>query len=245
MKKLILFSMLVVFACSSDDDNNNDTVIDIDGNAYNYLTYGNQTWTVDNARMFTYSDGTPIPQVTDPIEWANLNTGAWCYYDNDPEKGVLYNLMAVLGVHDQASISRSYLRKNIAPKGWHVPTEAEWTTLKEYLIANGYNYDGTTVENKIAKSMASTSGWEGSTNLGAIGNEQRLNNRSGFNAFPYGARSYIGEFTGEGLYALFWCFPERPILTKPRYGLSNNFSYFQNFSNNEFEHGFSLRFVKD
>jgi hypothetical protein len=62
------------------------TVTDQDGNSYPYLTYGDQVWTVKNAEVVTYRDGTPIPQVTDVSEWTNLTTGAWCYYDNDPSK---------------------------------------------------------------------------------------------------------------------------------------------------------------
>ena len=50
--------------------------------------------------MVTYSDGTPIPQVTDATEWANLTTGAWCYYQNDETEGKLYNWYAVMGIHD-------------------------------------------------------------------------------------------------------------------------------------------------
>ena len=60
--------------------------IDVDGNTYDYLTYGDQVWTVDNAEMVTYRDGTPIPEVTDQTEWSNLTTGAWAYHDNDPTK---------------------------------------------------------------------------------------------------------------------------------------------------------------
>ena len=128
------------------------TVTDIDGNTYDYLTYGTQQWTVENAAMETYRDGTPIPQVTDATQWSNLTTGAWCYYDNDPTKGKLYNWYAVAGIHDNDPNTPN---KEFAPLGWHVPTDAEWTTLEEHLIANGYNYDGTTTGNKIAKSMAS------------------------------------------------------------------------------------------
>jgi hypothetical protein len=67
------------------------SVTDQDGNTYDYLTYGDQVWTVENAEMVTYRDGTEIPQVTDATEWSNLTTGAWCYHDNDSSKGKLYN----------------------------------------------------------------------------------------------------------------------------------------------------------
>ena len=116
-------------------------------------------------------------QVTDNTEWENLTTGAWCYYDNDPTKPRLYNWYAVMGIHDTDPNTPN---KEFAPEGWHVPTDAEWTTLEEYLIANGYNYDGTTTGNKIAKAMASTTGWFSSTETGAPGNDQSLNNEQWF-----------------------------------------------------------------
>ena len=170
------------------------SVTDQDGNTYDYLTYGNQVWTVENAEMVTYRDGTPIPQVIDNTEWLNLTTGAWSYYNNDPTKPRLYNWYAVMGIYDSASFSDATLRKEFAPEGWHVPSDAEWTTLEEYLIASDYNYDGTTTGNKIAKAMASTTGWISSTETGAIGNDQSLNNYSGFNAFPEGYRGNDGSF---------------------------------------------------
>ena len=190
-----------------------DTVTDQEGNSYDYLYYGNQVWTVENAEMVTYRDGTPIPQVTSNGVWADTTTGAWAYYDNDPTKGKLYNWYAVMGIHDEASLLDASLRKEFAPEGWHVPSDAEWTILEEYLIANSYNYDGTTTQNKIGKSMASTTGWNSSTNAGVPGNDQSLNNSSGFNAFPEGSRSsYDGSFDGEGRNAVFWSSTEYDTL---------------------------------
>ena len=104
--------------------------------------------------------------------------------------------------------------KEFAPEGWHVPSDPEWTILENYLIANGYNYDGTTGDgtengpentgNKIAKAMASITGWNTSTDTGAIGNDQSSNNSSGFNAFPEGYRGNDGSFDNEGSVAIFW-----------------------------------------
>ena len=106
-----------------------------------------------------------------------------------------------MGIHDTDPDTPN---KEFAPEGWHVSSDAEWTTLEEYLIANDYNYDGTTTGNKIAKSIASTTGWNTSTDLGAVGNDQSLNNSSGFNAFPEGNRDYNGSFNDEGFNAIFW-----------------------------------------
>ena len=220
------------------------SVTDQDGNTYDYLTYGNQVWTVENAEMVTYRDGTPIPQVTDATESANLTTGAWSYYNNDPSKGKLYNWYAVMGVHDTDPNTPN---KEFAPEGWHVPTDAEWTTLEEYLIANGYNYDGTTTENKIAKAMASTTGWYSSTDAGAIGNDQSLNNSSGFNAFPVGRRSSNGSFYYESANAFFWSSTElTPNFVWSPF-LDNNSSFLGRYDDGYVSKsaGSSVRFVRD
>jgi uncharacterized protein (TIGR02145 family) len=216
------------------------TVTDIDGNTYDYLTYGTQQWTVENAAMETYRDGTPIPQVTDATQWSNLTTGAWCYYDNDPAKGKLYNWYAVAGIHDNAPNTPN---KEFAPEGWHVPTDAEWTTLEEHLIANAYNYDGTTTGNKIAKSIASTTGWNSSTYTGAIGNDQSLNNSSSFNAFPEGFRSSVGSFYSEGNNALFWSSTESNANSAWSRYLFNDYSNLSRYSDIK-QNGFSVRFVR-
>ena len=214
---------------------------DVDGNTYEFITYGDQTWSVENAKMETYRDGTAIPQVTDGTEWTNLTTGAWCYYNNDSTKGKLYNWYAVMGIHDTDPNTPN---KEFAPEGWHVPTDAEWTTLENYLIANGYNYDGTTTGNKIGKAMASTTGWNSSTNTGAVGNDQSLNNSSGFNALPEGYRHYDGLFFYEGIYAYFWSSVE--------YNTPNAWTRYLDFDSsalnrrtNDKPFGFPVRFVRD
>ena len=224
-----------------DTDNSSGSITDQDGNSYDYLTYGYQVWTVDNAEMVTYRDGTEIPQVTDPTQWSNLTTGAWAYYDNDPTKPRLYNWYAVAGIHDTDPNTPN---KEFAPEGWHVPTDAEWTTLEEYLIASGYNYDGTTTGNKIAKAMASNTGWNSSTNTGAIGNDQSLNNSSDFNAFPEGYRYNNGLFGYEGFVAIFWSSTESNTNDAWDRGLSYNTSYLSR-NNVSKRYGFSVRFVRD
>ena len=184
-----------------ESDDGSGIVTDQEGNTYDYLTYGNQVWTVENAEMITYRDGTEIPQVTADTEWLNLTTGAWCYQNNDLTKGKLYNWYAVAGIHDNDPNTPN---KEFAPEGWHVPSDAEWTTLEEHLIANGHNYDGTTEGNKIAKAMASTTGWNSSTAEGAPGNDQSLNNSSDFNAFPSVGRDRSFSFGPSGNLLVFW-----------------------------------------
>ena len=92
---------------------------DIDGNIYKTVQIGNQIWMAENLRVSRYRNGDLIPNVTDNEKWGEFETGAWCNYDNNPnlnsEYGKLYNWYAVAD------------SRNIAPAGWHVPTDAEWT----------------------------------------------------------------------------------------------------------------------
>lgn len=225
------------------NNNSSGLVTDQDGNTYDYLTYGVQQWTVENAEMVTYRDGTPIPQVTNLTDWQNLTTGAWCYYNNDPTKPRLYNWYAVMGIHDADPNTPN---KEFAPEGWHVPSDAEWTTLENHLITNGYNYDQTTTGNKIAKAMASTTGWNTSTNTdtGTIGNDQSLNNDSEFNAVPEGLRLDNGSFNNEGDIAIFWSSTENNAVDAWFRSLFGNNSYlYRDISYRQF--GFSVRFVRD
>lgn len=97
----------------------------------------NQIWTTMNLDVDTYTDCTPIPEVTDPTIWNSLTTGAWCYYNNDPANGLvygkLYNWYAIMGIYDSASLNNPALRKKLAPFGWHIPSSSEWSILQTCL----------------------------------------------------------------------------------------------------------------
>jgi uncharacterized protein (TIGR02145 family) len=169
------------------------TVKDADGNIYHIVTIGTQTWMVENLRTTKYNDGTAIPNVTNTTTWDSLTTPGYCWYNNDATTnmatyGALYNWYTVN-------------TGKLAPAGWHVPTDAEWDTLQNYLIANGYNYDGTITGDKIAKSMAAQTNWSTSNYTGSIGNNVSINNRSGFSAVPGGCRDDGGfRFVGSNGY---------------------------------------------
>jgi len=217
--------------------------LDQDGNTFDWQNYGTQDWAIENAEVITYRDGTPIPQVTDATEWANLTTGAWCYYDNDPSKGKLYNWYAVAGIHDN---DENTPNKEFAPEGWHVPSDTEWSILEENLIENGYNYDGSTTGNKIAKSMASTTGWNSSTYTGAVGNNQSLNNSVGFNAYPEGFRDILGSFYFEGTDSRFWSSSESNTNVAWYRGLNvNSVNLASNGTSGSMPNGQSIRFVRN
>jgi len=166
------------------------TINDIDGNTYNTIGIGSQIWMAENLNTTKFNDGTPIQN-----GWDRYNRiGAYCNYNNTPSNsttyGRLYNWYAV---DDNAATKvASNGGKNVCPTGWHVPTDAEWTTLENYLISNGFNYDNTTTDNKIAKALASTSGWTSSSITGAIGNTDypSKRNSTGFSAVSGGSRGY-------------------------------------------------------
>jgi uncharacterized protein (TIGR02145 family) len=93
----------------------------------------------------------------------------------------------------------------LAPKGWHVPTYNDWLILDDYLIANGYNYDGTKESNKIAKSLASKTGWKSWDEAGTPGNAPENNNSTGFTGLPGGYRlGDTGSFYELGECGYWW-----------------------------------------
>ncbi|MCX6309152.1 MAG: fibrobacter succinogenes major paralogous domain-containing protein [Bacteroidia bacterium] len=211
------------------------SVTDMDGNVYTTVTIGTQTWMVENLKTTKYSDGTSIPLVSDGTAWAALSTPGYCYYNNDAANkniyGALYNWYAVN-------------TGKLAPTGWHVPTDAEWTILENYLIANGYNYDGTTSGNKIAKALAASMLWNTSTTVGAIGNDLTKNNTSGFTALPGGYRYSNGTFYSIGNYGNWWSSTEYSTTSAWYRNLNCNYSNL-NRSVSTKSYGFSVRCVRD
>ncbi len=197
-KKAIIKLALLCFISLTFFSHNSraQTVTDIEGNVYNTVTLGTQVWMAKNLKTTKYNDGTLIPNVTDSIQWYNLITGAYCNYNNDAGNadiyGRLYNWYAVN-------------TKKLCPTGWHAPSKNEWVILKDYLIANGYNYDGTTTGNKIGKSMAFTTGWAFSDWVGYVGTNPETNNSTGFTGLPGGRRAASnGAFDNVGMSGYWW-----------------------------------------
>lgn len=169
------------YIATTDGDNNN----------YPTVTIGNQIWMTENLRTKKYRNGDPITEVSSASSWGSLTTGAWCSYNNNPtiytNYGLLYNFYAV-------SDSRK-----ICPLGWHVPTDAEWDTLKKYLMNTGINAT-------VSKRLAATTNWLPSTYNGAVGNTDypTERNKTGFTAMPAGYRDETGTYGGEESYGQWW-----------------------------------------
>ena len=213
------------------------TVSDVDGNVYRTIVIGNQEWTVENWRSTKYNDGTDIPLVTDNGTWYGLSTAAYCWYNDDIGNkhpyGALYNWYVVAPSNP----------KELAPEGWRVPTDADWSALENYLIAHGYNYDGTTSGNKIGKSMAAGV-WTGTSNTGAVGNNLSLNNKSGFSALAGGYRFYNGIFTYQSNYGYWWSATEIDAsyaCLRYLYYYNSNLGRYYHYK----RYGFSVRLVRD
>ncbi|MCX7725544.1 MAG: fibrobacter succinogenes major paralogous domain-containing protein, partial [Chitinispirillaceae bacterium] len=166
------------------------------------------------------------------------SSGAYCFYSNTTNLttqqrwGALYNWYAVNS-------------QKLAPPGWRVATDSDWVALENYLIANGYNYDGSTNGNKIAKSLATTSAdWTIVSNPGAIGNGLSTNNRSGFGAQGGGYRSNTGSFTGQNTYGYWWTNSESDGTNAYIRILSNSSSGLDKNSIQK-RYGCSVRLVRD
>jgi uncharacterized protein (TIGR02145 family) len=105
-------------------------VTDIDGNTYPTVIIGQQEWMAENLRVTRFNDGTPIPYLTESSDWVQLTTPAYCWYNNDEAGniipyGALYSWFVIEG--------QSKSSEKICPEGWHVPTDAEWSSLIGYL----------------------------------------------------------------------------------------------------------------
>ena len=168
------------------------------------VTIGTQIWSTSNLDVTTYRDGTPIPQVTDPSQWGNLTTGAWCYYNNDATNGStyakIYNWYAVAGIHDNDPNTPN---KSLAPSGWHVPSDTEWNSIINFLDSNANG--GITVPNVAGSAMKEigTTHWF-SPNTGAT-------NSSGFSGLPGGYRFVDGSYAGLGINGYWWSSSENGV----------------------------------
>lgn len=198
----------------------NDTVSDIDGNIYPILTIGNQTWMTENLRTTKYNNGTAIPLVTDNTAWSNLQTPAYCWYNNDQATnsntyGALYNWITVN-------------TSNLCPSGWHVPSDSEWTELTDYL-------GGESVAGGKLKETGTTH-WN-SPNEGAT-------NETGFTALPGGHRYCYGSFYLIGDNGSWWsateCYQGYDWYRDVDFGSSSVYRGSGNVRN-----GFSVRCVRD
>lgn len=178
---LILTNLILIISCKKEDlgIQYGKGVSDIIGNNYKTVIIGKQEWMAENLRTTKYNDGSKIPNVIDPNQWIGLTTGASSSYNNtknDSTYGKLYNWYAVNTC-------------KLCPTGWHVPTDAEWEDLSNYLAANGHKgSEGTALKSK--------SGWKSNGNG---------TDNYGWNGLPGGHRDYYaGDFYKIGQRGYWW-----------------------------------------
>ena len=195
----IFLSIVFMLSCSKDpvttekksDALETGAVTDIDGNVYQTVKIGGQWWMAENLKTTRYRNGDALLKVTHSSEWAGLESGAFCSYNNDDSNvstvGLLYNWYAV----DD--------NRNIAPVGWHVPTDAELKELEIYLGMEQSDVNRTGfwrgADQGLKLKQTGATHWN-SPNNGT--------NESGFSALSSGSRSYAGTFADMGATAFYW-----------------------------------------
>ena len=219
------------------------------------VAIGTQVWTTKNLDVATFRNGDAIPQAKTDEEWKAAGDNkqpAWCYYENNTANGTkygkLYNWYAVVD------------SRGLAPAGWHVPTDEEWTVLSTFLGG----------EDVAGKKMKSTSGWSpieitcanceswndeyrrkkecnvckdtrlvlGKTNSGSGSNS------SGFMSLPGGYRYYNGYFSNVGYNGYWWSASETSE-SDAWYRTLNGFSSYLYRYDASKNYGFSVRCVRD
>jgi len=251
-KKFLIYlfiSTVFIPSCRKDPDIFNPDIAygsmsDIEKNSYRTVTIGDQVWMAENLRTTRYNDGTDIFPGDETSIWSGQD-GMYCWYDNDKRAykaryGALYNWSAVN-------------TGKLCPAGWHVPGIEEWKTLENYLIANGYNYDGSITENKIAKSLAATTKWQPNAEEGSPGNDLLSNNRTGFSALPAGLRDPThgwNSFKGIGSSCGWWSSTRSGDSYALHSSLSNSYPFLHTDDPAQlitilWSYGFSVRCVKN
>jgi uncharacterized protein (TIGR02145 family) len=184
------------------------------------IVIGTQQWMEKNLDVMTYRNGDVIPQVTDATAWAGLTTGAWCWYSNSADNGAIYGkLYNWYAVNDP---------RGLAPQGWHIPTDEEWTTLRNKL-------GGELVAGGQMKTTGTTR-WS-TPNTSAT-------NESGFAGLPGGIRNASGTFVDVGVSGYWWSASEySSTVAWSRYLLNYSGRLLEN--NLDKKNGFSIRCIRD
>jgi uncharacterized protein (TIGR02145 family) len=212
------------------------TVTDIDGNIYQNVQIGDQLWMAENLKVIHYKNGDEIPTGYSNSEWANLSTGAYAVYNDDPSNTDVYgNLYNWYAVEDE---------RGVCPAGWNVPTDDEIKQLEMYLgmsqsEADDTGYRGT---NEGSKLVGKSDLWNG----GALDNNPEFGT-SGFDFLPGGYRDNynFGNYYSMGGYGYFWSSTEFNNGSAWYRLLGYDYSEINRFNFGYKRYGFSVRCVRD
>ena len=190
---LFLFSFFVISSCKKESTPiviEKGVVSDVDGNTYQTVKIGDQWWMAENLKVKHYNNGNEILNIAineaDSV-WEDCLIGAYCFFE-DSIYGNLYNHMAL---EDS---------RKIAPEGWHIPSDAEWKKLEEYI--------------GMSQQQTENYAWRGSNEAEKLMNESLIgwpqasiaygSNLYGFSALPGGCRLHNGYTNQEKNTAFFW-----------------------------------------
>jgi len=247
---IILSVFIILSACKKKETPviETGTVADIDGNIYNTVKIGDQWWMAENLKVNRYRNGDSVKYVPqlgynlDSATWNHLDSGAYCIIDNlsvtsqnygGKMFGYLYNWYVV---NDP---------RNIAPEGWHIPSDAEWKVLEEYLgmspdDADHMSWRGTNQGNKL-KIEGGSKGWNQPSDIYTVWGT----NESRFTALGGGCCMFNGIWGNPGTFSTgFWWTSstdnDKPLYRYLDYNKPNIFRYYGPKT-----YGFSIRCVKD
>ena len=221
------------------------TIFDYDSNIYNTVQIGNQCWMKENLRSVHYSNGVVVPAGT-----GSSFTIGYRYVPNNDESnvatyGYLYNWPAVMN-GSASSVSNPSGVQGICPLGWHVPSDAEWTQLTNYVSSQSQYVCGNN-SSSIAKALADTTGWNSYTSTCTVGNNLSANNATGFSAFPAGGYYY---YDGDNYYyfggwTFFWSSTDYDLHNV--WGRELNYSYAAMVREHSYDKnwGLSVRCIRD
>jgi uncharacterized protein (TIGR02145 family) len=183
MRAAAIIPFILLISASGCNGHNGEPaaedVTDVDGNAYKTVRIGRHVWMSENLRVTHYRNGDAIPETRNAAEWSAVENGAWAAYENNRENGVRYGFL-----YNWHAVNDP---RGLAPKGWHVATDGEWSELAEALGG----------EEKAGGALKAPGQWKQSGTAGQ--------KASGFNALPSGARrDSDGQFVVLGEFARFW-----------------------------------------
>ena len=183
----IAIGLLTIVGCRTSK-RSISTIKDVDGNSYKTVKIGTQEWMAENLNLEHLSNGDVIQEAKTDSEWEKAgenNEPAWCYYDNDNQYDTIYGKL-----YNWYAIETGEL----CPTGWHVPTDAEWTLLENYLASNGHR------EETRGAALKSKSGWKDKGD-GTSGNGTDV---YGWLGLPGGTRYNNFDFSNIGAGGFWW-----------------------------------------
>lgn len=234
---LMLIIMMPTFILAQESGTFTDSR---DNQTYKWVKIGTQVWMAENLKATKYRDGTVLPNVTDKDSWADLGSDdiAWCYYDNDSKNvqkyGVLYTWAAA--TLEQSSKSNPSGIKGVCPDGWHLPSNAEWEEMAEFINKDKgvYSKSGNDWKN-VGGHLKAANCWN---------NDGNGTDDYGFLGLPGGNRDGYGYFNYLGEYGYWWSTTE-----EDKYSAWYRSLYYDDSNlatrNHGKEKGRSVRCVKD